>query len=124
MKNLGQFLREYSREHNGRSAYEMKRGFRTEKWSFADVYSLSLKTATFLKNCTLKKGDTIAIWSPNMPEYPICALQHKCEKIENSILYAKKSTMACSNSLLYPRNGYTGFAGSFTDSKSFFSSHP
>ena len=71
MKNLGQFLKEYSREHNERIAYEIKRGFRTETFRFADVYSLSLKTATFLKNCTLKKGDTIAIWSPNMPEYPI-----------------------------------------------------
>ena len=71
MNNLGQFLREYSREHNERIAYEIKRGFRTEKFSFADVYSLSLKTATFLKKCTLKKGDTIVIWTPNMPEYAI-----------------------------------------------------
>jgi long-chain acyl-CoA synthetase len=71
MQNLGQFLRAYSQEHHGRSAYEIKRGFRTEKWSFADVSSLALKTATFLKNCMVKKGETIAIWSPNMPEYPI-----------------------------------------------------
>jgi long-chain acyl-CoA synthetase len=71
MENLGQFLRAYSREHNERIAYEIKRGFRTETFRFADVYSLSLKTATFLKKCTLKKGDTVVIWSPNMPEYPI-----------------------------------------------------
>ncbi|BCL79521.1 AMP-binding protein [Ktedonobacteria bacterium brp13] len=71
MNNLGQFLSEYAQQHHERIAYEMKRGFRTEKFSFADVYSLALKTATFLKNCSLKKGDTIAIWSPNMPEYPI-----------------------------------------------------
>jgi hypothetical protein len=49
MNNLGQFLRDYSREHNERIAYEIKRGFRTEKFRFADVYSLSLKTDTFLK---------------------------------------------------------------------------
>jgi len=71
MENLGQFLRKYSRKHHERIAYEIKRGFRTETFRFADVYSLSLKTATFLKNCTLKKGDTVVIWSPNMPEYPI-----------------------------------------------------
>jgi long-chain acyl-CoA synthetase len=71
MNNLGQFLRDYSQEHNERIAYEIKRGFRTEKFRFADVYSLSLKTATFLKKSMLKKGDTIVIWSPNMPEYPI-----------------------------------------------------
>ncbi|HTK10684.1 MAG TPA: AMP-binding protein [Ktedonobacteraceae bacterium] len=71
MRNLGQFLSEYSRVHNARIAYEIKRGFRTETLSFAQVHSLALKTATFLANCALKKGDTVAIWSPNMPEYPI-----------------------------------------------------
>ena len=71
MENLGQFLSTYAQEHNEQIAYEIKRGFRTEKLSFADVYSLSLKTATFLQNRSLKKGDTIVIWSPNMPEYPI-----------------------------------------------------
>lgn len=71
MNNLGQFLREYAQQHHERIAYEIKRGFRTERFRFADVYMLALKTATFLKNCLLKKGDTVAIWSPNMPEYPI-----------------------------------------------------
>jgi long-chain acyl-CoA synthetase len=71
MNNLGQFLRAYAREHNERIAYEIKRGFRTAKLSFADVYALALKAATFLQHCALKKGDTIVIWSPNMPEYPI-----------------------------------------------------
>lgn len=71
MDNLGQFLSAYAREHHERIAYEMKRGFRAEKFRFADVYSLALQTATFLTKCTLKKGDTIAIWAPNMPEYAI-----------------------------------------------------
>jgi Long-chain acyl-CoA synthetases (AMP-forming) len=71
MDNLGQFFSEYAQQHYERIAYEMKRGFRTERFRFADVYTLALKTATFLKNCLLKKGDTVAIWSPNMPEYPI-----------------------------------------------------
>ena len=71
MNNLGQFLREYAQVHSERIAYEIKRGFRTEKIRYTDVYSLALKTAAFLHTCMLKKGDTIAIWSPNMPEYPI-----------------------------------------------------
>ncbi|GHO89054.1 AMP-binding protein [Dictyobacter formicarum] len=71
MNNLGQFLRTYSLQHNARIAYEIKRGFRTEKFSFADVHSLALKTATLLKSYGLKKGDTVVIWAPNMPEYPI-----------------------------------------------------
>ena len=71
MNNLGQFLRAYAREHHERIAYEIKRGFRTATLSFADVYSLSLKTATLLQQCALQKGDTVAIWSPNMPEYAI-----------------------------------------------------
>ncbi|GCE25476.1 AMP-binding protein [Dictyobacter alpinus] len=71
MNNLGQFLKEYAHQHNARIAYEVKRDFRTKKFSFADIYSLSLKTATFLQAHKLKKGDTVAIWSVNMPEYPI-----------------------------------------------------
>lgn len=71
MNNLGQFLRDYAREHHERIAYEMRRGFRTETFRFAEVYSLALKTAAMFDQWTLKKGDTLAIWSPNMPEYPI-----------------------------------------------------
>jgi long-chain acyl-CoA synthetase len=71
MQNLGQFLRTSAQTYHERTAYEIKRGFRTEKFSFADVHTLALKTATFLKNCSLQTGDRIAIWSPNMPEYPI-----------------------------------------------------
>ncbi|GER86846.1 AMP-binding protein [Dictyobacter vulcani] len=71
MNNLGQFLKEYAHQHNARIAYEIRRNFRTKKVSFANVYSLSLKTATFLRAHSLQKGDTIAIWASNMPEYPI-----------------------------------------------------
>jgi long-chain acyl-CoA synthetase len=71
MDNLGQFLRKYARVYHECTAYEMKRGFRTEIWRYADVYSLALKTATFLQTCRLTKGDTIVIWSSNMPEYAI-----------------------------------------------------
>ncbi|HEY7417596.1 MAG TPA: class I adenylate-forming enzyme family protein, partial [Ktedonobacteraceae bacterium] len=70
MNNLGQFLRTYAQAHHERIAYEVKRGFRTERLSFAEVYAMALKTATFLQGYPLKKGDTLAIWSPNMPEYP------------------------------------------------------
>jgi len=71
MQNLGEFLKEYSKKHQDRIAYEIKRGFRTERFTFGDVCVLALKTAAFLAQKGLKKGDRIAIWSPNMPEYPI-----------------------------------------------------
>ena len=71
MQNLGEFLKEYSKKRQDRIAYEIKRGFRTERFTFNEVYSLALKTATFLNKKGLKKGDKVAIWSPNMPEYPI-----------------------------------------------------
>ncbi len=71
MHNLGQFLTTYALEHDGRTAYEIRRGFRTQQVSFTDVYTLAAKTATFLQRCSLERGDTLAIWSPNMPEYPI-----------------------------------------------------
>lgn len=71
MKNLGQFLQKYATEYNDRIAYEIKRGFRTQRFTFLEVYSLALKTATFLHKKGVKKGDKIAIWASNMPEYPI-----------------------------------------------------
>lgn len=71
MKNLGQFLQKYSRLYSDRIAYEIKRGFRTQRFTFLEVYSLALKTVTFLQERGVKKGDKIAIWAPNMPEYPI-----------------------------------------------------
>ena len=71
MENIGQFLREYSKVHRDRIAYEIKRGFRTERFTFGEVESLALKVATFLQQRGLGNGDKVAIWAPNMPEYPI-----------------------------------------------------
>lgn len=71
MQNLGQFLEKYSKEYKGRVAYEIKRGFRTQKFTFDYVHTLALKTASFLNSKGLSKGDKVAIWAPNMPEYPI-----------------------------------------------------
>lgn len=70
-QNLGQFLNENSEIHQDRIAYQIKRGLRTQRFTFGDVCQLSLKTATFLSQKGLKKGDKVAIWAPNMPEYPI-----------------------------------------------------
>jgi len=71
MQNLGEFIKEYSRIHSQRVAYEIKRGFRTQRLTFSEVYNLALKTATFLAQKGLKKNDKVAIWSGNCPEYPI-----------------------------------------------------
>lgn len=70
-QNLGDFLEKNSKKNSGRTAYEIKRGFRTQRFKFEDIYKFSLKTAQFLKNKGLKKEDKVAIWSANMPEYPI-----------------------------------------------------
>lgn len=71
MQNLGQFLEKYSKEYRYRVAFEIKRGFRTQRFTFAQVYELAFKTAAFLKEKGLKKGDNVAIWAGNCPEYPI-----------------------------------------------------
>lgn len=71
MQNLGQFLEEYSKEHKDRIAYEIKRGFRTQRFTFGEVEILARKTASFLQQKGLTKEDKVAIWAPNMPEYPI-----------------------------------------------------
>jgi len=71
MQNLEEFLKKYSEINRDRVAYEIKRGFRTEKITFDSVYSLARKTAAFLAQKGLKKGDKVVIWAPNMPEYSI-----------------------------------------------------
>ena len=71
MQNLGQFLEEYSKEYKDRVAFEIKRGFRTQRFTFEEVYELALKTASFLRQKGLTKGNKVAMWAPNMPEYPI-----------------------------------------------------
>lgn len=76
MQNLGEFLKECSKKHQNRVAYEIKRRFRTEAFTFNKVYSLALKTATFLQQRGLKKGDKVAIWAGNCPEY--CILYFGC----------------------------------------------
>ena len=57
--------------------------------------------------CLLEQGSGFLLNSE-------CAFQYKCEKTKDSIVIAKKSTRSCSDSLLYPRNSSTGFAGSRT----------
>jgi len=42
MQNLGEFLKEYSLKHQDRVAFEIKRGLRTQRFTFADVYSLKV----------------------------------------------------------------------------------
>ena len=71
MQNLGQFLKEYSGIHKNRIAYEIKRGFRTQRFTFEEVHDLVLKTSAFLAHNGVKKDDKVAIWSSNMPEYAI-----------------------------------------------------
>jgi len=70
-QNLGQFAALSASKHKDKVAFQIKRGLRTEKFTYHQVYSLSLKTATFLAKKGLKKGDKVAIWASNMPQYPI-----------------------------------------------------
>lgn len=70
-QNLGEFAAVNAQKYKIRIAYEIKRGLRTQRLSFADVYSLARKTTSFLKLKGLGPGDKVAIWAPNIPEYPI-----------------------------------------------------
>lgn len=68
-KTVPDLVKSAARKYKDKTAFQIKRGFRTERFSFKQVYKDSLKLSAYLKNLGLKKGDKVLILAPNMPEW-------------------------------------------------------
>lgn len=64
-------LKNSSTKYGEITALSIRRMFRIEKYSYSDLYSLSLKVGTYLIKNGVKRGDRIITWGFNMPEYNI-----------------------------------------------------
>ncbi len=69
VKNLGSFIKKAAEEYKDKAAFEIKRGIKVDRFSFAQMYDLATRLASFLRRKGVKKGDKIVILAPNMPEY-------------------------------------------------------
>jgi acyl-CoA synthetase (AMP-forming)/AMP-acid ligase II len=68
-KNIPDFLESVSKEHGDKTAFHIRRLFKTTKVTYSQVAEFSFKFAQYYRNVGLKKGDSIIMWAPNMPEW-------------------------------------------------------
>ncbi|MCP3685640.1 MAG: AMP-binding protein [bacterium] len=62
--------------YKNRPALIFRKGFRTEQWSYSDLYNYAHRIAGLFEEKKLKKGDKILIYCYNCPEW--CALLMAC----------------------------------------------
>lgn len=72
MQNLAEFIEKTAKEYKGFPFLEIKRGFRTERYTYDQINILSKKVASYLKLHNIRRGDRIVIWADNSPEWVIC----------------------------------------------------
>ncbi len=70
-QNLGELVLDGAVAFGSGVAFQIRRGFRIERTTFAEVGTLARKTASWLRAQGLVAGDRVAVWSVNMPEYAV-----------------------------------------------------
>jgi long-chain acyl-CoA synthetase len=68
---LNEILENSIKTHPNKIALQMKMGYRTYKFTYAQIYELAYKTALFLKDNGVKKNDKIILCAPNSPYWII-----------------------------------------------------
>jgi long-chain acyl-CoA synthetase len=68
-QDLVSFLHESSVQFGDKPALYMKPGIRYLSWSYAQMWEEAGKVASFLQSKGIKKGDRVAIWAPNSPQW-------------------------------------------------------
>jgi long-chain acyl-CoA synthetase len=69
MTNLGELIKSSAEKYPDKTAFEIKRGIRVDRFSFSQMNDLALRMAFFLKKQGVGRGDRVVILAPNMPEY-------------------------------------------------------
>jgi long-chain acyl-CoA synthetase len=73
-RNLGSYTKNAVDRYADSLFLHIRRGYRTEQYTYAEMWSRSLKFRTYLLEKGIKKGDVILIWAPNMPEWVIALM--------------------------------------------------
>ena len=68
-RNIGSFIQKAVREHGNKTALYIRRGLRTEKYTYKEMRDWSLRFSTLLSEMNIHRGDMVLIWGPNMPEW-------------------------------------------------------
>lgn len=70
MNTLIDLLKLFKKRGN-REAFVYRTGIRRFVYSYLEIYSFSLKMASYLQEQGVKKGDKVAIWAPNNPFWAV-----------------------------------------------------
>lgn len=68
---LTDLLEKNAKEFGDKIAFIMKIGYRTEKFTYSEVYNLSREVALFLRSLGVGKGDKVLVLAPNSPYWGI-----------------------------------------------------
>ena len=71
MDTLVDLLRESASRFGERDALLFKPGFRTQKWTFGQMFTDSAAIAGYLTKRGVQKGDRVIIWAANRPEWAL-----------------------------------------------------
>lgn len=69
--DIGTYIKKAVDKYADSLFLHIRRGYRVEKYTYAEMWSYSLKFRTYLLEKGIKKGDVVLIWAPNMPEWVI-----------------------------------------------------
>ncbi len=68
-QDIVSFLHDSTKQFGDKPALFMKPGIRYLSWSYAQMWEEAGKVASFLQQKGIKKGDRVAIWAPNSPQW-------------------------------------------------------
>lgn len=73
-RSLGSYLQEVVKKHPDVLALHIRRGLRVEKYTYREMLGISLKFSRLLKEKSVRKGEKVLVWGPNMPEWVFALL--------------------------------------------------
>lgn len=73
-QNLSDYLEKYFFANKNKTLFQIKRGFLRKRWTYEQSLEEIYKLNAFWHSKNIKKGDTILLWAPNMPEWSLVFL--------------------------------------------------